>query len=77
MGSGARDLFVRDATIHAQMNKDLLNYPTFVYEKGKVYPDEIQYVLTEEDPSEKFVHENTTPKSILNPSDESDEGLDL
>ena len=77
MGSGQRDLFIRDSQYHQDCNFGLLNYPTFVYQKDEVYPDEIQYMVQDEDPNEQYKHENTTPKQILNPGDDADDGLDI
>lgn len=77
MGSGQRDLFITDSLTSKGNNKDLINYPTFIYEKGKVYPDEIQLMVQDDDPNEQYQHENTTPKQILNPGDDADDGLDI
>lgn len=39
MGSGIREVYLRDSFMHQTDNIGRINYPTFIYEEGKVYPD--------------------------------------
>lgn len=62
MGSENREIYIRDSFFHQTENEGRLNYPTFVYESDKVYPDEMQVFPGELDPNEQYLHENQVPK---------------
>lgn len=47
-----------DCFFHRKDNKGMINYPTFVYEKGKNYASIIQVEPDVNDPTENWEHEN-------------------
>lgn len=64
MGTQNRELYIRDSFFHQTDNEGILNFPTFVYSKEGIYPDQIQVFAGEDDPSEQYLHENQIPKQF-------------
>lgn len=57
-GPRGRMVKVSDCLFNWKDNVGLLNYPTFIYEKGKAYPNVVQVEPPETDPTEDWLHEN-------------------
>lgn len=57
-GPAGRLVKVFDSHFHWKNNIGLLNYPTFIYEKGKKYANIIQIEPPQADPTENWLHEN-------------------
>ena len=66
-GPIGRVVRVFDSLFHWEDNRGMLNYPTFIFEKDKVYADVIQVEPPSADPTENWLHEN----AVL--SDDEDE----
>lgn len=61
-GIVGRAIRISDCFFNWENNKGVLNYPSFVYEDGVVYPDVIQIKEGDQDPSEVWLHENDVLK---------------
>lgn len=57
-GPIGRVVRVYDSIYHWQDNIGMLNYPTFIFEKGKIYADVAQVEPPLADPTENWLHEN-------------------
>jgi large subunit ribosomal protein L3 len=53
---------IHDARFNPRANYELLNFPTFIPEKGKVYASITQVEPPLQDPSEQWLHDNVLPK---------------
>lgn len=53
---------IQDARFKPKVNYEMLNFPTFIPEKGKVYASITQVEPPLQDPSEDWLHDNVLPK---------------
>jgi large subunit ribosomal protein L3 len=54
---------VKDSVYHDKFkNDELINYPTFVYEKGEEYANIVDMEAPKEDSGENWLHENAIVK---------------
>jgi len=60
-GPSGRLVKVFDSFYHWQMNKNMINYPTFIYEKDKVYANIEELSPAKDDPTETWLHDNVVP----------------
>lgn len=67
-GAINRLTYIFDSFFNWKDNLGKLNYPTFIYQKGKVYANLMQLEPPQQDPTEDWLHEN----AIL--SDDEEEG---
>lgn len=57
-GLAGRAVKVYDSFFHARDNRNLLNFPSFVYEAGRDYANILQVEPAADDPAEAWEHEN-------------------
>ena len=67
-GMPGKLLKIRDAYRAGMKHDNILNFPTFKYEKGKEYANIIENEATKDDPTEYWLHENAVVK------DDEDDG---
>lgn len=60
-GAPGRLVKVFDSFFHWERNKGMLNYPTFVYEQGKMYANIEEVASVKDDPTEVWLHDNVVP----------------
>ena len=60
-GTAGRLVKISDSFFHWEMNKGLLNHPTFVYEKDKLYANVEEVAPVKDDPTETWLHDNVVP----------------
>jgi large subunit ribosomal protein L3 len=60
-GANGSLLQIRDA-MFTKKNRDIINFPSFIYEKGKKYASVIEAEPPKEDPVEQWLHENAVIK---------------
>lgn len=61
-GAAGRLVKVFDSFFHTELNKGMLNYPTFVYEQGKIYANVEEVAPAKDDPTEVWLHDNVVPE---------------
>ena len=69
-GANGSPIYVSDGIFSGKKNIGFLNYPTFIYEKGKRYASIIEAEAPKDDPTETWLHENAVLK------DDNDGGED-
>ena len=61
-GANGTLLKIRDAMYENKKNRDIINFPSFIYEKGKKYASIIEVEAPKDDPTEQWLHENAVIK---------------
>lgn len=61
-GANGSTVQIKDSMYATKKNYGLINYPTFIYEKGKQYAMVIDSEPPKNDPTESWLHENAVVK---------------